>query len=84
MFQFTYMQKIRLKTKNARIDAALLRAPNPSQSILFAVGSGGNPDRHLPLLNSFSERGWTVIAPYFERIVNPFPSTEELIHRGKV
>lgn len=75
------MKKISFKIEDAEIEAVFLSAPNPTQSILFTAGSGGNPERHLPLLNSFAERGWTVIAPYFERIVTPFPSADELLSR---
>ena len=59
-----------------------LNATNPKCVILFAAGSGGNPERHLPLLNSLTECGCNVVAPYFERITSPMPTSEELLSRA--
>ncbi|MGW6931535.1 hypothetical protein ACWGE0_15890 [Lentzea sp. NPDC054927] len=36
--------------------------------VLFAVGGGGDPVRHQPLLDAFEARGCRVIAPAFERL----------------
>jgi pimeloyl-ACP methyl ester carboxylesterase len=36
--------------------------------VLFAVGGGGDPQRHRPLLDHFEARGHRVIAPAFERL----------------
>ena len=36
--------------------------------VLFAVGRGGNPSRHLPLLRSVAALGCTVVAPHFEYV----------------
>lgn len=36
--------------------------------MLFAVGGGGDPERHRPLLDHFEARGHRVIAPSFERL----------------
>lgn len=72
------MEKISFNTDKLKFEALLLKAPSPSQAVLFAAGSGGNPERHLPLLNLLVERGCTIIAPYFERIVSPRPGSEEL------
>src|SRR5689334_391659 len=62
----------------------LLKALKPVCVALFAVGSGGNPELHLPLLQALVDSGCTVVAPHFERIMSPFPSAEELITRGEV
>lgn len=75
------MSRITLKSRNATFEAILLKAANPSQTVLFATGSGGDPERHLPLLNSLVEQNCTVIAPYFERITSHMPGVEELLLR---
>jgi pimeloyl-ACP methyl ester carboxylesterase len=36
--------------------------------VLFAVGGGGDPERHRPLLDHFEAGGHRVIAPAFERL----------------
>jgi pimeloyl-ACP methyl ester carboxylesterase len=72
------MEKVSRHTNDLNFDAILLRADSPLRAILFAAGSGGNPERHLPLLNLLVERGCTVIAPYFDRITSPTPSADDL------
>ena len=49
--------------------------------VLFAVGRGGNPERHLPLLRSVAARGCTVIAPHFDLLTSMVPTKEELDKR---
>ncbi len=44
-------------------------ARNPKGLVLFAVGAGGGPERHGPLLEAFASAGHSVVAPSFERIV---------------
>lgn len=61
------MKKISIGDNGSPFDVLLLAANDPSGFVLFAVGSGGNPERHLPLLQSFVQRGYTVVAPHFER-----------------
>lgn len=75
------MNKIILKNKSTNFEALFLKAINPAHTILFAAGGGGNPERHLPLLNSLVENNCTVIAPYFERLASHIPTTEELLLR---
>ncbi|PWK86151.1 hypothetical protein C8D88_105194 [Lentzea atacamensis] len=36
--------------------------------VLFAVGGGGDPERHRPLLDHFEAHGHRVIAPAFDRL----------------
>jgi len=40
-------------------------ADNNSPVVLFAVGSGGQPERYSTLLKELIESGFTVIAPHF-------------------
>jgi len=49
--------------------------------VLFAVGRGGNPSRHLPLLRSVAALGCTVIAPHFDMLTSLVPSKVELDKR---
>ena len=60
----------------------ILTPENPKCVLVFAAGSGGDPERHSPLLSALAEGGCKVIAPQFERIVSPFPSAEELAVRA--
>jgi len=49
--------------------------------VLFAVGRGGNPERHLPLLRSVAALGRTVIAPHFDMLISLVASKVELDKR---
>jgi pimeloyl-ACP methyl ester carboxylesterase len=49
--------------------------------VLFAVGRGGNPERHLPLLRSVAALARTVIAPHFDMLTSLVPSKVELDKR---
>ncbi len=51
--------------------------------VLFAVGSGGQPERYTTLLEVLIKSGYTVVAPHFERLVSPFPKEEELTLRAR-
>lgn len=52
-------------------------------AVLFAVGAGGNPERHVTLLDALAAAGCLVIAPHFERLASPVPTEEELTRRAK-
>lgn len=49
--------------------------------VLFAVGRGGNPSRHLPLLRSVAGLGCTAIAPHFDMLTSLVPTKAELDRR---
>ena len=51
------------------------------RTVLFAVGAGGNPSRHIPLLNMLAEQGCTVVAPHFARLTSHIVSEPELAVR---
>src|SRR5262245_12048418 len=72
-----------LKDEDDVFDVTLLESPAPSRLVLFAVGGGGNPERHLPLLNTLVEQGCTVVAPHFPRLASPFPSDADLLLRAR-
>jgi predicted alpha/beta hydrolase family esterase len=77
------MTKLTLQDGSETYDVTVLEAPNPFRVVLFAVGGGGNPDRHLPLLACLVESGCTVIAPHFERLKSPHVADHELLLRGR-
>jgi len=64
-------------------DVTVLEASKASRAILFSVGGGGNPERHLPLLTSLADHGCTVAAPHFERLVSPVPTQDDLVLRAR-
>ncbi len=64
-------------------DVTLLDVAAPGRTVLFAVGGGGDPERHLPLLTYLAEHGCTVVAPHFERLASPEPTEHELLLRGR-
>lgn len=51
--------------------------------VLFGVGGGGNPERHVTLLDALTESGCTVIAPHFPRLASPRPTEAELTLRAR-
>ena len=77
------MRKLSVSDGADSFDVALFEAAAPSAAVLFAVGGGGNPERHLPLLTSLHESGCTVAAPYFERLVTPVPTEADLLVRAR-
>jgi pimeloyl-ACP methyl ester carboxylesterase len=64
-------------------EVTVIAAAAPSCVVLFAVGGGGNPDRHRPLLTALAESGCTVVAPHFERMVTPELGAELLLLRAR-
>jgi pimeloyl-ACP methyl ester carboxylesterase len=64
-------------------EVTTLDVERPSRVVLFAVGGGGNPERHAPLLCSLAERDCVVVAPHFERLVSPTPTDEHLLLRAR-
>ncbi len=79
----TTMSKISLNDKGVPFDVTVFEAEKPNCAVLFAVGSGGNPERHITLLVSLAENGCTVVAPHFERLASPMPTQEELLLRAR-
>jgi len=77
------MDKITLVDDGIVFETLLISAARPARLVLFAAGSGGNPERYLPLLTSLVENDCTVIAPYFERLMSPSPSSSDLLLRAR-
>jgi len=83
LWQYFRVSRLSLNDGAESFDVTVFEAAHPSRVVLFAVGGGGNPDRHLPLLKYLSDRSCTVVAPHFERLVSPIPTEGELLLRGR-
>ncbi len=81
--QYYRMYRLSLKDGSESFDVTVFESTHPSRVVLFSVGGGGNPERHLPLLTYLAEHGCTVVAPHFERLASPTPTERELIVRGQ-
>lgn len=77
------MSKRPLKDGSESFEVTVLDVSAPSRVVLFSVGAGGNPERHLPLLASLAGRGCTVVAPHFERLASSIPTDAELLLRAR-
>ena len=77
------MNKISLIDGDSSFNVSVCEAARPLRTVLFAVGAGGNPDRHLPLLESLVGQGCAVVAPHFDRMVSLYPSEDELVLRAR-
>jgi predicted dienelactone hydrolase len=58
-------------------------AAENSPVVLFAVGAGGQPERHATLLDALAESSCTVVAPHFERLASPIPTEADLTLRAR-
>ena len=73
--------QIVLEDDDETFTVSVFTALESSRTVLFAVGAGGNPRRHIPLLNVLVERGCTVVAPHFERMTSQIVSAPDLALR---
>ncbi len=64
-------------------EVSVYEAASGSPVALFAVGSGGQPERHTSLLEALAKSGFTVVAPHFERLTSPKPSETDLMLRAR-
>lgn len=76
------MQTKVLQDGAGSFDVSVHESTTASSVVLFAVGSGGQPERHSSLLSSLAESGFTVVAPHFERLTSQMPSETELTLRA--
>jgi alpha-beta hydrolase superfamily lysophospholipase len=67
-----------LKDGDGTFEVTVVEPAAPSRVVLFAVGGGGNPERHLPLLTALAAHGCAVTAPHFARMTSPIPTDEGL------
>jgi len=77
------MDKVSLADGDLSFDVSICEVARPARTVLFAVGAGGDPTRHYPLLESFIEQGCSVVAPHFDRLVSFQPSKDELLMRAR-
>lgn len=72
-----------LQDGSASFDVSVRRAQAGSPVVLFAVGAGGDPERHVTLLETLAAAGCTVVAPHFQRLASAAPSEAELTLRAR-
>jgi pimeloyl-ACP methyl ester carboxylesterase len=77
------MSERTLQDGTASFRVTLLEVAQPSRLVLFAVGGGGDPERHAPLLEALLARGCSVVAPHFERLTSLVMTEELLLLRGR-
>lgn len=77
------MQTRTLPDRAQPFDVSVRESTGSSIVVIFAVGAGGNPERHHTLLDTLAESGCTVVAPYFERLVSLTPTETELTLRAR-
>ncbi|WP_369937032.1 hypothetical protein [Xanthomonas tesorieronis] len=75
------MQKLQDDAES--FDVSVRQAQAPSPVVLFAAGAGGNPERHVTLLDTLAASGCTVVAPHFQRLASHVPSEAELTLRAR-
>jgi len=71
-------ENLRLADAAGPFDVTVLGDEAAASAILFSVGAGGNPERHMPLLQYLAQGGYRVIAPHFERMTQPEANAVEL------
>ena len=67
------MQTQTLRDGAESLKVSVHEVAKTSQVVLFAVGAGGQPERHATLLDALAESGCTVVAPHVERLASPVP-----------
>ena len=75
--------KCALDDEGSRFEVLVLKPAEPRVSVLFAVGAGGDPGRHLPLLRALAAHGCAVVAPRFEQLISPAPDADVLEMRAR-
>lgn len=77
------MKTISHQDVDGTFDVSVFESPEPKRVVLFGVGGGGDPRRHLPLLECLCEAGCTVVAPHFEMMKSHFLTGAELTARAR-
>jgi pimeloyl-ACP methyl ester carboxylesterase len=78
------IKSVRTLNNNAdSFEVTVLEAAEPSHIVIFSVGGGGNPERHLPLLTALADHGCSVVAPHFGRLVASSPTGNDLLLRAR-
>jgi alpha-beta hydrolase superfamily lysophospholipase len=70
-----------LNGKNGELKTLVGQVNNAKCNVLIAPGSGGDPSRHQKLMEFLVRNGCHVASPFFERIITPRPSLDQLKFR---
>ncbi len=62
-------------------ESLVVTGSRPMRCVIFATGRGGDPHRHLPLLQALAAAGCFVVAPVMQMLATPFPTEDELQER---
>jgi pimeloyl-ACP methyl ester carboxylesterase len=77
------MQTQVLQDESGSFEVSVRKNRKASVLVLFAVGAGGNPERHVTLLEALVKSGCTVVAPHFQRLYSPRPTEADLTLRAR-
>lgn len=77
------MPPVTLHDEEGSFEVTVRAAEGAARAVLFAVGGGGDPERHAPLLDALAARGFAVAAPRFERMTSPHPTEPMLLLRAR-
>jgi pimeloyl-ACP methyl ester carboxylesterase len=77
------VHRVTLQDEDEAFEVTTLEPAHASRVVLFAVGAGGNPERHEGLLGALATAGCRVVAPHFARLATPRVSGEELQRRAR-
>jgi pimeloyl-ACP methyl ester carboxylesterase len=83
LWQRALVEQRTLTDESESFTVTVGEAPAPLCTVLFAVGGGGDPERHLPLLSALVDARCSVVAPHFERMLSPAPTEEDLLRRAR-
>mgnify|MGYP001326193088 CR=1 FL=1 len=73
----------KLEDGSESFDVSVRKGKESAPVVLFAVGAGGNPERHVTLLDALAKSGCTIIAPHFPPLTSPRPTEAELTLRAR-
>jgi alpha-beta hydrolase superfamily lysophospholipase len=77
------MQPVTLQDDEGSFEVTVRAVEGAARAVLVAVGGGGDPERHAPLLDALAARGFAVAAPRFERMTAPHPTEPMLLLRAR-
>jgi pimeloyl-ACP methyl ester carboxylesterase len=77
------MRNLDLSDADGRFEVSVLDATAPQRVVLFAVGGGGDPQRHRPLLEALAADGSSVVAAHSPRLQSPRPTADALVQRAR-
>ena len=72
-----------LLDREVAFSVSVLEPEDVRNVVLFAVGGGGNPERHHRLLHGLAKANCLVVAPHFERLLSPRATEDEVLLRAR-